>query len=85
MPQLYLIAAAGDSTRRLVGFQRVELAPQASTTVQLTLDPRLLAHWDSAAHRWQIDPGSYEFALGHSAEELGTPAAIQLPRQLLAP
>src|SRR5262249_43675453 len=46
VPQVYLTDAAGDKRMRLLGFERVELAPGASRTVTITADPRLLARFD---------------------------------------
>src|SRR3546814_6091249 len=43
--QLYLISRGGEAVRRLVGFQRVDLAPGSEKTIRMALDPRLLAAW----------------------------------------
>jgi len=85
VPQLYLVSAAGKPCLRLVGFQRLELPPQAASSVTVTIDPRLLASWNVAAHRWQISPGTYQFALGHSASELGPTMEARLGEQVLPP
>jgi beta-glucosidase len=71
--QLYLVSRDGGPKRRLVGFQRVELAPGEARTVQLTIDPRLLADWSGEG--WSMPAGPYAFALGDDAEHLG-PAQI---------
>src|SRR5262249_22195623 len=49
VPQLYLLDAAGDARMRLLGFQRVELAPGESVSVAIEADPRLLARYDVEA------------------------------------
>jgi beta-glucosidase len=85
VPQLYLVSAAGKQCLRLVGFQRVELPPQASSSVALQIDPRMLARWDAVAHHWRISSGTYEFALGHSAGELGPSVKLHLAEQALPP
>ncbi len=69
VPQLYLVNAAGKKTMRLVAFDKVMLAPGASKTLSVTIDPRLLANWKDGG--WQIAGGDYDFALGTSAEALG--------------
>src|SRR5262245_59653845 len=46
VPQVYLTDVAGEKLMRLLGFERVELAPGASRTVTLEADPRLLARFD---------------------------------------
>ena len=67
--QLYLVSRNGAAKRRLVGFQRVELAPGASQKVSLTIDPRLLADWMDGG--WSLGGGDYGFALGDDAAQLG--------------
>jgi beta-glucosidase len=67
--QVYLVSRNGVARQRLVGFQRVELAPGASRTIDLTIDPRLLADWTD--NGWSIAGGDYGFALGDDAEHLG--------------
>jgi beta-glucosidase len=70
VPQLYLTEAPGEKRMRLLGFERVELAPGQSRQVTLTADPRLLARFDGAADQWRIAEGSYRVALGKSADDL---------------
>ena len=54
---------------RLLGFERVELAPGESRTVTISADPRLLARFDGAASQWRITDGVHAVALGKSANE----------------
>jgi beta-glucosidase len=68
VPQLYLTAAAGEQRTRLLGFERVELAPGESRQVTITADPRLLARFDGADGRWHIAGGTHEVALGSAAD-----------------
>jgi beta-glucosidase len=51
VPQLYLTGAPDQKRMRLLGFERVELAPGESREVTLTADPRLLARFDRAANK----------------------------------
>lgn len=74
--QLYLVSRAGKAMQRLVGFQRVELAPGAEKTIRMTIDPRLLADWNGTG--WTIAPGDYRFALGDDAETLSTPVSASI-------
>jgi len=55
VPQVYPVEAPGERRQRLLGFQRVELAPGESRTVTLTADPRLLARFD-VGHRRRTAP-----------------------------
>ncbi|MCJ2185878.1 beta-glucosidase family protein [Novosphingobium beihaiensis] len=74
--QLYLVSRGGETKQRLVGFQRVELAPGASQKVTVTIDPRLLADWKDGG--WSIPAGDYAFALGSDAEHLGPATTVHM-------
>jgi beta-glucosidase len=82
VPQVYLTDAPGEKRMRLLGFERVELAPGASRSVTVTAEPRLLARFDGAAGRWRIAEGSYRIALGRSTESLLLNADLQLEPRL---
>jgi beta-glucosidase len=70
VPQVYLINAPDGRRIRLLGFERVELAPGASQTVSLTADPRLIGRFDEKAKQWRIAGGRYSAAVGHNAEAI---------------
>lgn len=57
--------------KRLVGFQRVELAPGQSDTVEITIDPAASNHplsvWDEQAHAWKTPTGNYTVWIGQSS------------------
>jgi len=59
--------------KQLKGFQRVHLAPGASTTVRFTLDPDALSLWDEHMHRVEV-PGSFEIMAGPDSVNLKTAA-----------
>jgi len=82
VPQVYLTDAPGEKRMRLLGFERVELAPGASRTVTVTADPRFLARFDGAAGRWRMAGGSYRIALGKSTQDLLLNADVQLGPRL---
>jgi beta-glucosidase len=82
VPQVYLTDAPDEKRMRLLGFERVALAPGASRTVTVTAEPRLLARFDGAAGRWRIAAGSYRIALGNSAEDLVLNAEAQMAARL---
>jgi beta-glucosidase len=71
VPQIYLTEAASERRMRLLGFERMELAPGESKTITLTVDPRLLARFDGkdGLGRWRIAEGIYRVALGKSASD----------------
>jgi beta-glucosidase len=78
VPQLYLTDAAGERRLRLLGFERVALAPGQSKRVTLIADPRLLARYDGGAKTWRIAAGAYRVALGKSASDLTLTAETKL-------
>lgn len=82
VPQLYLTAAAGESCLRLLGFERIELAPAATCRVTIEADPRLLAHYDGScgggAGSWRIEAGTYAVAVGASAVTPRLAAEVEL-------
>jgi beta-glucosidase len=82
VPQLYLTDAAGDKRMRLLGFERVELAPGASRTVTITADPRLLAKFDERANQWRIAAGAHAVAIGKSANDLVLTGSARLAGRL---
>jgi beta-glucosidase len=65
-----LIEAAGDQRMRLLGFEGVELRPGESRSTKVTVDARLLAHYDGDAHQWHIAEGNYRVGLGNAANDL---------------
>lgn len=82
VPQLYLTAAAGAPCLRLLGFQRIELAPAATCRVRIEADPRLLASYDGScdggAGAWHIEAGAYSVAVGASAVAPRLTAEVEL-------
>jgi beta-glucosidase len=85
VPQAYLVAENGEQTLRLVGFRRVTLAPGQSTRVELTVDPRLLGHFDAPANRWRLLAGPYEVAVGSNAAEHTLSGTVRLAASVLPP
>ena len=84
-PQLYLTSAAGKVKQRLIGFARVALKPGESRTVTLSVDPRLLADFDTGRHGWSLKPGRYRAALGASAGDLMLSGEASVAGASLAP
>jgi hypothetical protein len=70
VPQVYLTEAAGEKRMRVLGLERLELAPGASRQVTVTADRRLLALFDGKAGQWRIAAGTHRVALGQSAGDL---------------
>ncbi|MDQ4086932.1 MAG: glycoside hydrolase family 3 C-terminal domain-containing protein [Pseudomonadota bacterium] len=83
--QIYVAPAAGgwEAPKRLAGFRSVELEPGTRATVSVTLDPRLLALYDTAARQWRIPAGEYRIMLGESSRDIEETVTIRLPERRL--
>jgi beta-glucosidase len=76
VPQLYLMRAPDGQRRRLLGFERVELAPGEARRVTIAAEPRVLARFDGG--RWVIAGGDHLVAVGTSAETAVLDGAVAL-------
>lgn len=87
VPQVYVEAtsAAGRATYRLVGFEKVRLAPGESCRVTVTVDPRTIARFDTAAPGWRLAAGSYKVVVGRFAGDAQLKATAQLKAVALKP
>jgi len=70
VPQVYLTEAPDGKRARLLGFERVELAPGETRQIRLAADPRLLARFEAERRHWHILEGLYSVAVGKSAGDL---------------
>jgi beta-glucosidase len=85
VPQIYLTSLAGTSELRLIGWDKVRLAPGESRRVTVTTDRRLLARFDEKAHAWRIPAGRYQVALGTSSSDLGARVEVLLSGAVFRP
>ena len=72
VPQLYLgfPASAGEPPKQLKGFDKVWLAPGASTHVSFALTSRDLSIWDVNTHAWSPVQGSFDVYVGPSSRNV---------------
>ena len=78
--QVYLVETPQGKTRRLVAFSRVDLKPGEARSVEVPIDPRLLAEWTPKG--WKISGGTYRFALGASSDELLEEVGVRLTQRI---
>jgi beta-glucosidase len=78
----YLTQAPDEKRMRLLGFERVELAPGESKQITLTADPRLLARFEGKAKQWRFTEGAHQVALAKSAGDLVLIASTELKGRL---
>ena len=70
---------AGEPFKRLVGWQRVELAPGESKNVTVAVDPRVMSVFDEQSAAWSLLPGAYKIVAGPSSSETPLNATLQIP------
>jgi beta-glucosidase len=81
VPQLYALApgsAHWEAPKRLVGFDKVLLAPGESRQVEVQVDPRLLATWNEAENKWVIRAGGYQIKAGQASDALPLAQPVKL-------
>jgi beta-glucosidase len=83
--QVYVAPANGgwEAPKRLGTFAKTDLAPGTFKTVALKIDPRLLATFDEAAHRWRIAAGPYRVLVGASSRDIRSETSVTLPEVML--
>jgi beta-glucosidase len=72
-------AAGWEAPKRLGALTKAQLRPGEARTLELAVDPRLLATWEAAGDRWTIRPGGYEVRIGQASDDLPLVAHVQLP------
>ena len=80
-----MTSRAGQAALRLIAFDKLSLKAGESRTVTLSIDPRLLAHFDVKAHGWSLAAGDYAVAVGHASSDLSLSATARLAAQKLKP
>jgi beta-glucosidase len=70
--------AAGEPFKRLVGWQRIELAPGESKTVTVAVDPRVMSVFDEQKNGWSLLPGAYKILVGPSSSQTPLNATLQV-------
>jgi beta-glucosidase len=85
VPQIYVGPVSGgwEAPKRLGGWQKIDLAPGASKTAKVTIDPRLLATYNSDSHRWEIAAGDYTVMLAHSARAIDQKVTVHVDGRTL--
>jgi beta-glucosidase len=71
--------AGWEAPKRLGAFAKTDLKPGQTKTVQVTIDPRLLATYEAAGNNWRIKAGTYRLMLGTASDALGPSADVTLP------
>ena len=73
-----LPSSSDEPFKRLVAWQRIQLAPGESKSVTLPLTPLLLSIFNEQKNDWQLLPGSYKISVGPSSSETPLTAALKV-------
>jgi beta-glucosidase len=71
-------AGAGEPPRRLVAWDRLQLAPGESKPVSLTIDPLFLSIFNVDKNAWDLLPGDYRIAVGGSSRSTPLAASVSI-------
>jgi beta-glucosidase len=83
--QFYLLRRGDEVLKRLVGFARVELAQGEEKTVEVTVDPRLLASFNTISQKWVVPAADYTLGVAHASDAIEQTLSIKLPESTLNP
>ena len=56
-------------TRKLIGFERVELEPGESKVISVPVNDRELAYYDDDSHTWQVEAGTVNISISASSDD----------------
>jgi beta-glucosidase len=69
-------SAVERAPRWLVGSAVVEAATEETAEAAITVADRNFRHWDSSAHAWTVEPGTYQLHAGRSVVDLSLTGEI---------
>lgn len=69
---------AGEPFKRLVAWEKIQLAPGETKPVTISLDPQYLSIFDSNEESWKLVPGDYKVYIGGSSEDLSLNGTIAI-------
>jgi beta-glucosidase len=72
-----LPAEAKEPPKRLVGWEKVRLAPGEAKTVTVKLDPKFLSIFNEQKDNWELLAGVYQFFVGSSSRNTPLHASVQ--------
>jgi beta-glucosidase len=76
-----LPSSANEPPKRLVGYEKLILAPGESREVTIDVDPLFLTVYDERERHMHVLPGRYSFAVGGSSQSLSLKQEVDLPGQ----
>ncbi|MBM9504043.1 glycoside hydrolase family 3 C-terminal domain-containing protein [Actinacidiphila acididurans] len=82
--QVYLghPAGSGEPPKELKAFAKVTVAPGSTKQVELTLPAESLRIWDSNAHDWTVQDGTYPVYVGESSADTPLTGAVTVAKSV---
>jgi len=71
--------AGWEAPRRLGAFAKADLKPGQIKTIEVTVDPRLLATYEAAGNNWHIRAGDYRLTVSEASDAQSQGASVNLP------
>jgi beta-glucosidase len=71
--------AGWEAPRRLGAFAKADLKPGRRKTIDVSVDPRLLATYEAAGNNWHVHAGDYRLTLGDSSDAQMQTVSVTLP------
>ena len=71
-----LPAEAKEPPKRLVGWEKVRLAPGEARTVTIKLEPKFLSIFNEQKDDWELLPGAYTFFAGGASRSTPLSAVV---------
>ena len=73
-----LPSSAGEPFKRLIGWEKVSLAPGESQNVTLTVEPKYLSIFNVAKGAWELPSGEYQVYVGGSSRSTPLSQAVTM-------
>jgi len=75
-----LPASAGEPPKRLVAWDKIQLAPGETKAVSLRLDPHYLSIFNVDKDDWELVPGEYKVYVGGSSRSTPLTGTVRIPQ-----
>ena len=72
-----LPAEAKEPPKRLVGWEKIRLAPGEARTVTVKLEPKFLSIFNEQKDDWELLSGEYKFFVGGSSRNTALTASVK--------
>lgn len=66
------------SPKRLVGFEKISLAPDEEKEIDICLDEKAFCHYSVETHRWEKENGCFEVYIGSSVQDIRLRERIEI-------